>query len=122
MAKFDITAAFQAAVGAAGNVSKLDTSRETIEYISLDKLEADPGNFYSLDGLEHLAANIELCGLQQPIRVRSTEDGRYVIVSGHRRWSALKLLRSTEGSGDRWANKRTAQGWDLGGAVHLRNL
>ena len=25
MAKFDITAAFQAAVGAAGNVSKLDT-------------------------------------------------------------------------------------------------
>ena len=67
MAKFDITAAFQAAVGAAGNVSKLDTSRETIEYISLDKLEADPGNFYSLDGLEHLAANIELCGLQQPI-------------------------------------------------------
>lgn len=104
MAKFDITAAFQAAVGAAGNVSKLDTSRETIEYISLDKLEADPGNFYSLDGLEHLAANIELCGLQQPIRVRSTEDGRYVIVSGHRRWSALKLLRSTEGSGDRWAN------------------
>ena len=26
MAKFDITAAFQAAVGTAGNVSKLDTS------------------------------------------------------------------------------------------------
>lgn len=104
MAKFDITAAFQAAVGAAGNVSKSDTSRETIEYISLDKLEADPGNFYSLTGLEDLAANIELCGLQQPIRVRPTEDGRYVIVSGHRRWSALKLLRSTEGSGERWAS------------------
>lgn len=104
MAKFDITAAFQAAVGAAGNVSKSDTSKEAIEYIGLDKLEADPGNFYSLDGLEHLAANIELCGLQQPIRVRPTEDGRYVIVSGHRRWSALKLLRSTEGSWERWAS------------------
>ena len=101
MAKFDITAAFAAAVG---NVSDSDTSREAIEYIGLDKLEADPGNFYSLTGLEDLAANIELCGLQQPIRVRSTEDGRYVIVSGHRRWSALKLLRSTEGSGDRWAS------------------
>ena len=104
MAKFDITAAFQAAVGAAGNVSKSDTSRETIEYIGLNKLDADPGNFYSLAGLENLAANIELCGLQQPIRVRPTEDGRYVIISGHRRWSALKLLRSTEGSGDRWAS------------------
>lgn len=101
MAKFDITAAFAAAVG---NVSDSDTSREAIEYIGLDKLEADPGNFYSLTGLEDLAANIELCGLQQPIRVRPTEDGRYVIVSGHRRWSALKLLRSTEGSGDRWAS------------------
>lgn len=101
MAKFDITAAFAAAVG---NVSDSDTSRETIEYIGLNKLEADPGNFYSLTGLEDLAANIELCGLQQPIRVRPTEDGRYVIVSGHRRWSALKLLRGTEGSGDRWAS------------------
>ena len=40
MGKFDITAAFQAAVGAAGNVSKSDTSREAIEYIGLDKLEA----------------------------------------------------------------------------------
>ena len=77
MGKFDITAAFQAAVGAAGNVSKSDTSRETIEYIGLNKLEADPGNFYSLAGLENLAANIELCGLQQPIRVRPTEDGRF---------------------------------------------
>ena len=73
MAKFDITAAFAAAVG---NVSDSDTSREAIEYIGLDKLEADPGNFYSLTGLEDLAANIELCGLQQPIRVRPTEDGR----------------------------------------------
>ena len=83
---------------------RFGTSRETIEYIGLNKLEADPGNFYSLTGLEDLAANIELCGLQQPIRVRPTEDGRYVIVSGHRRWSALKLLRGTEGSGDRWAS------------------
>ena len=92
MAKFDITAAFAAAVG---NVSDSDTSREAIEYIGLDKLEADPGNFYSLTGLEDLAANIELCGLQQPIRVRPTEDGRYVIVSGHRRWSALIRLSRT---------------------------
>ena len=63
MAKFDMAAAFAAAVG---DVSKSDTSRETIEYIGLDKLDPDPDNFYSLTGLEELAANIELCGLQQP--------------------------------------------------------
>lgn len=99
MAKFDMAAAFAAAVG---DVSKSDTSRETIEYIGLDKLDPDPDNFYSLTGLEELAANIELCGLQQPIRVRPAEGGRYVIVSGHRRWSALKLLHSAEEDGDRW--------------------
>lgn len=91
--KFDITAAFQAAVGE--GVSKSDT-REQIQYISLDKLDQDPGNFYSLDGLEELAANIQLCGLQQPLRVRPGENGRYIIVSGHRRRAALALLSEEE--------------------------
>ena len=39
MGKFDITAAFQAAVG---NVSKSDTNREAIEYIGLDLIDDDP--------------------------------------------------------------------------------
>lgn len=96
--KFDITAAFQAAVG---NVSKSDTNRETIEYIGLDLIDDDPANFYRVDGLEELAANIELCGLQQPIRVRPTgEGGRYVIVSGHRRRAALALLAKEDP--ERW--------------------
>ena len=55
MGKFDITAAFQAAVG---SVSKSDTERESIEYIGLDKLEADPSNFYAVAGLEELAAEL----------------------------------------------------------------
>ena len=97
MGKFDITAAFQAAVG---GVSKSDTSREAIEYIGLELIDDDPANFYSLDGLEELAANIELCGLQQPIRVRPAEGGRYVIVSGHRRRAALALL--AEENPERW--------------------
>ena len=86
--KFDLAAAFTAAVG---EVSDLDT-REQLQYIPLDKLDQDPGNFYSLDGVEELAANIQLCGLQQPLRVREGEHGRYTIVSGHRRRAALALL------------------------------
>lgn len=97
MGKFDITAAFQAAVG---NVSKSDTNRETIEYIGLDLIDDDPANFYSVAGLNELAANIELCGLQQPIRVRPAEGGRYVIVSGHRRRAALVLLAKEDP--ERW--------------------
>lgn len=76
------------------DVSKLDTNREQIEYIRLDLVDPDPNNFYQLSGVEELAANIQLCGLQQPIRVRKhpTEEGRYMIVSGHRRREAVLLL------------------------------
>lgn len=73
--------------------SELDTGgREQIEYISLDLLDSDERNFYELSGIEELAANIELIGLMDPLRVRPAEGGRYTIVSGHRRRAALQLL------------------------------
>lgn len=78
-------------------VFKLDTSapaREQIEYIDIDKIDGDARNFYELSGLEALAANIELCGLQQPIRVRTSPNkpSRVIIVSGHRRKAAMQML------------------------------
>ena len=76
-------------------VFKSDTSqREQIEYIDIDKIDGDARNFYELSGLEDLAANIELCGLQQPIRVRTSPNkpSRVIIVSGHRRKAALQML------------------------------
>jgi ParB-like chromosome segregation protein Spo0J len=88
-------------------VSKADTAQEQIEYIPLDDIEPDPENFYSLEGLDELAGNIELVGLQQPIRVRPTpsvgsadsspkggaKGDRYTVVSGHRRRAACLLIR-----------------------------
>lgn len=75
------------------DVPKLDTTgREQIQYISIDLIDDDPNNFYELSCIDELAANIELCGLQQPIRVRAGESGRYTIVSGHRRRAALRKL------------------------------
>ncbi|MDN0031632.1 ParB/RepB/Spo0J family partition protein [Oscillibacter valericigenes] len=75
------------------SVPELDTSgRDQIRYIDIDLIDDDPNNFYALDCLDELAANIELCGLQQPIRVRASESGRYIIVSGHRRRAALRKL------------------------------
>lgn len=73
------------------DVSKSDT-REQIEYIPLENLENDPNNFYQLSGVEDLASNIALCGVQQPIRVRPGQNGHYIIVSGHRRRAALESL------------------------------
>lgn len=78
------------------NVPDSGTSdgRERIEYIGLDKLRDDPNNFYSLDGIEELAENIEFAGLQQPVRVRrdAEHSGEYIIVSGHRRTAAMRKI------------------------------
>lgn len=83
-------------------VSDLGTEkREQIEYLPRTSLVADPKNFYSLDGIDELAASIELIGVQQPLRVRPIEGeaGLYRIVSGHRRRAALDKL-ALEGNRD----------------------
>lgn len=74
----------------AEGVSNPDT--EQIVRIDLDLIDPDPNNFYSLDGIGELAANIELVGLLDALRVRPNGQ-RYTIVSGHRRLAACKLIR-----------------------------
>lgn len=84
-----------------GAVSQMDAGRDQIEYIRLDLLDEDPNNFYLLSDIDQLAANIDLCGLQQPIRVRPVPDSdRYMIVSGHRRRKAIELLAKDDP--ERW--------------------
>lgn len=85
------------------SVSESDTGREQIEYIRLDLLDSDEKNFYELSEIPALADNIATVGLQQPLRVRKhpTEEGKYIIVSGHRRRAALELLAKDEP--ERWA-------------------
>lgn len=83
---FDLGAALK-------NVSRVDTGKEQITYLPIGSLDSDPKNFYELRGIEELADNISVAGLQQPIRVRAGEaPGRYIIVSGHRRLAAVKAL------------------------------
>ena len=76
------------------DVSASGTTREQIEYIKLDLIDADDQNFYELSEVDALANNIATIGLQQPLRVRPhpTEEGRYITVSGHRRRAALQAL------------------------------
>lgn len=74
--------------------AQMGTGKERLEYIGIGLIDEDPNNFYALSGIDELCANIELVGLQQPVRLRPNPDkpGRYVIVSGHRRWTAFKKL------------------------------
>lgn len=89
VAKFDMG---EFAKTLAQPVSESGTGREQIEYIDVDLLDSDPGNFYELSDLDGLADNIATIGLQQPIRVRDGENGHAVIVSGHRRVAAIRKL------------------------------
>ena len=83
---FDITSVLKNA--------QVREGEEQLERIDLDLIDPDPANFYSLDGLDELAGNIELIGLQQPLRVRpGSAPGRYIVVSGHRRRAALLMIR-----------------------------
>lgn len=66
--------------------------RDQIEYIDIGLIDSDPGNFYELRDIPDLAGDIETVGLQQPLLVRPGEDGHVVLISGHRRRAALKLL------------------------------
>lgn len=76
------------------DVPKFNTGREQIEYIRLDLIDDDAKNFYSTDEIESLARNIDTVGLLDPLRIRDNPEaeGRYKVVSGHRRRLALKLL------------------------------
>ena len=76
-----------------GSVSKSDTASRQIVDIDIDRIKPDPRNFYRVDkeGVEELAGNIELVGLQQPVLLREEGDG-YVVISGHRRMAALQRL------------------------------
>ncbi len=78
----------------------IDTgNRKRIEELPIDRIDPDPNNFYQLSGLEDLASNIALMGLQQPILVRPCGD-RYTIISGHRRHAALQKLIAEDGRED----------------------
>lgn len=76
---------------------------EKLEYLPIVNVDPDEANFYSLEGIDDLAENIECVGLQQPLRVRANPDmpGRWLIVSGHRRRAALWKLY--EEDPERWA-------------------
>lgn len=73
-------------------VSESGTERAQIEYIDIDLMDSDPNNFYRLNDIPELADSIATIGLQQPILVRDGENGHVVIVSGHRRAAAIRLL------------------------------
>lgn len=74
-------------------VSKSDTGRQLIT-VDIDDLTDNAANFYAVtaDGLEELKNSIALSGIMDPPTVTKIEDGKYRLISGHRRTAAVRAL------------------------------
>ena len=66
-----------------------DIVRIPIDLISPNPFQ--PRMSFDGEALEELAASIRSLGLIQPITVRKTEDGKYQIISGERRYRACRI-------------------------------
>ena len=64
---------------------------EEIDIESIIPNPKQPRTIFDDDALEELADSIATLGLIQPITVRKEEGGKYIIISGERRWRASKL-------------------------------
>lgn len=73
--------------------------------IPLSSIRPHPHNFFRIDDIEGLAADINAVGLLAPLVVRYAPDGAtdYELISGERRWRALTLLSEREGGQERSA-------------------
>ena len=87
---FDVSSIFAQQVQA---VSKSDTGRE-LYTVDIDDLVGNDANFYAVDEdkLEDLKNSIALSGIMDPPTVTRTEDGKYRLISGHRRTAAVRAL------------------------------
>lgn len=56
------------------------------------KIEKNPNNKYSISGIPSLAESIKQYGLVQPLHVAPEEGGKYLLLGGERRLTAIDLL------------------------------
>lgn len=68
----------------------------TLRISDIEPNKAQPRKLFDKEKLEELSSSIAEHGLLQPIIVRKTENSRYQIVSGERRWRASRMAGLTE--------------------------
>jgi ParB family chromosome partitioning protein len=79
-------------------ISKLtdssDTTREKIVEIPLDEIDPFPNHPFLVkhdEAMQNMAESVKTFGIQTPAIVRQKDDGRYELISGHRRKLASEL-------------------------------
>lgn len=65
-----------------------------VKMLPVAALEANKRNFYRMTDIEELSESIRTNGLEQNLVVTPEADGKYRVITGHRRLMALRRLRS----------------------------
>ena len=71
---------------------KAASVQKRTEFILYKNIHPNPRNEMSMSGIEELASQIKLSGLEQPLVVYQQDDGSYMILTGHRRYAAIGIL------------------------------
>lgn len=75
-----------------GETEKKKDDAFRIERISIDRIIPNNKNEYSIEGIEELKFSILHNGLKQNLEVTNNGNGTYSLLSGERRYTALKGL------------------------------
>lgn len=76
------------------NSKKKNENAEVLREIALDDIWQNPLNFYGIRDVEELAESIKLNGLMDPLVVYPMANGKFRLISGHRRWAALHTINA----------------------------
>lgn len=78
--------------GLADKINGADEKESFIKELDISSLVPSSRNFYGIREIEELAASIKENGLMHNLVVRKKDNGTYEIISGERRYHALKSL------------------------------
>lgn len=105
MSKFDVKAAVAsvnvktAGSGKAYMTEMLDTSARTVRNVPLELIDDFKGHPFSVkddEDMLFLVESVKQNGVLTPILLREKEDGRYELISGHRRRRACQIAELPE--------------------------
>ena len=63
-----------------------------VQYIDIKEIERNKKNFYEIVNVDELAEDIKMNGLNHNLVVRKLDNGKYELISGERRYTALTQL------------------------------
>ncbi len=71
-----------------------DSFIDSLKMIEIDDITPNKDNFYAISEIDELAEDIERQGLMSILVVAANDNGKYTLISGHRRLAAIKQLQA----------------------------